>query len=101
MHKTIILLMRRTDLSHEEFVSWWLDSHAPLARQLPGLRKAVFNVIDQPGDGQPDGVSELWFDSIDDFTAAYESEIGKAVVADSLANVSSRQRFFVEENRIL
>ena len=82
-------------------MSWWLDSHAPLARQLPGLRKAVFNVIDQPGDGQPDGVSELWFDSIDDFTAAYESEIGKAVVADSLANVSSRQRFFVEENRIL
>lgn len=82
-------------------MSWWLDSHAPLARQLPGLRKAVFNVIDQPGDGQPDGVSELWFDSIDDFTAAYESEIGKAVVADSLANVSSRLRFFVEENRVL
>ena len=82
-------------------MSWWLDSHAPLARQLPGLRKAVFNVIDQPGDGQPDGVSELWFDSIDDFTAAYESEIGKAVVADSLANVSSRLRFYVEENRVL
>ena len=101
MHKTIILLRRRTNLSHEEFESWWLDFHAPLARRLPGLRKAVFNVVDQPGDGQPDGVSELWFDSIDDFTAAYDSEIGKAVVADSLANVSSRQRFFVDENEIL
>jgi uncharacterized protein (TIGR02118 family) len=88
-------------MSHEEFVLWWLESHAPLARQLPRLRKAVFNVVDQPGDGQPDGVSELWFDSVNDFVAAYDSEIGKAVVADSLANVASRQRFFVEETEIL
>ena len=98
--KAIILLIRKEGATHADFVDWWLNRHAPLARQLPRLRKAVFNVVDQPGDGQPDGVSELWFDSIDDFTAAYESEIGKAVVADSLANVSSRQRFFVEENSI-
>ena len=98
--RAIILLARRAGASHEDFVDWWLNRHAPLVRQLPGLRKAVFNVVDQPADGQPDGVSELWFDSVDDFTAAYESEIGKAVVADSLANVSSRQRFFVEENEI-
>ena len=101
MHKTIILLSRQPTKSHEEFISWWLESHAPLARQLPRLRKAVFNVVDQPGDGQPDGVSELWFDSVNDFVAAYDSEIGKAVVADSLANVASRQRFFVEETEIL
>ena len=101
MHKTIILLSRQSIMSHEEFVLWWLESHAPLARQLPRLRKAVFNVVDQPGDGQPDGVSELWFDSVNDFVAAYDSEIGKAVVADSLANVASRQRFFVEETEIL
>jgi len=98
--KAIILLTRKEGATHADFVDWWLNRHAPLARQLPRLRKAVFNVVDQPGDGQPDGVSELWFDSIDDFTTAYESEIGKAVVADSLANVSSRQRFFVEENSI-
>ena len=99
--KAIILLTRKEGTTHADFVDWWLNRHAPLARRLPRLRKAVFNVVEQPGDGQPDGVSELWFDSIDDFAAAYDSEIGKAVVADSLANVSSRQRFFVEENQIL
>lgn len=99
--KAIILLTRKAETTHEDFVDWWLNRHAPLARQLPRLRKAVFNVVDQPGDGQPDGVSELWFDSLDDFNAAYESEIGKIVVADSLANVSSRQRFFVNENQVV
>lgn len=98
--KAIILLTRKEGTKHDDFVRWWLEEHAPLARQLPRLRKAVFNVVDQPSDGEPDGVSELWFDSHADFTAAYDSEIGKAVVADSLANVASRQRLFVEENEI-
>jgi hypothetical protein len=42
----------------------------------------------------------LWFDSQSDFEAAYASEIGKSVVADSLANVSGRRRMFVVENII-
>ena len=70
----------------------------PLAAQLPGVRRAVFNLVDEPADGDPDGVSELWFDSLDDFTAAYATEIGQAVVADTLAHVASRQRLFVTEH---
>jgi uncharacterized protein (TIGR02118 family) len=69
-----------------------------LAEQLPGLRKGVFNEVGSPAAGEPDGVSELWFDSQADFEAAYASEIGKHVVADSMANVSSRVRMFVTEN---
>jgi uncharacterized protein (TIGR02118 family) len=61
----------------------------------------VFNVVESPADGEPDGVSELWFDSQADFEAAYASEIGQQVVADSMANVSSRVRMFVTENVIL
>jgi hypothetical protein len=60
----------------------------------------VFNLVDSPADGDPDGVSELWFDSQSEFEAAYASEIGKSVVADSLANVSGRRRMFVVENVI-
>jgi uncharacterized protein (TIGR02118 family) len=59
----------------------------------------VFNLAD---DGSAyDGVSELWFDSKDDFEAAYATEIGKAVAADSLANLSARERMLVIENDIL
>jgi hypothetical protein len=61
----------------------------------------VFNVVDSPQAGQPNGVSELWFDTQTDFYAAYASEIGKSVVADSMAHVSGRVRLFVEENSVL
>lgn len=101
MFKAIILLTASDSMSHDEFVSWWLNEHAPLARQLPKLRKAVFNVVESPQTGQPNGVSELWFDTQDDFDAAYASEVGKSVVADSLAHVSGRVRMFVTENSVL
>ena len=98
--KALILLTRRPDATHDEFVQWWLGQHQPLARQLPKLRRGVFNVVESPANGEPDGVSELWFDTQADFEAAYASEIGQQVVADSMANVSSRVRMFVAENVI-
>lgn len=96
MFKAIILLSRGQGRSREEFREWWLERHAPLARQLPGLRRLVFNVVETE-DAPCDGVSELWFDSQEAFEAAYASEIGEKVAADSLANVSGRVRLFVDE----
>ena len=99
MFKAIILLKRGENMSHDEFKQWWLVDHSGKAAQLPGVRKIVFNLVD---DGSAyDGVSELWFDSKEDFEAAYATEIGKAVVADSLANLSARERMLVIENDIL
>jgi uncharacterized protein (TIGR02118 family) len=99
MLKAMILLTRRADMTHDEFVAWWLGEHAPLASRLPGLRRAVFNVVDTGhADGGVDGVSELWFDARDDFEAAYASEIGRATAADSIAHVSGRVRLLVTEH---
>ena len=99
MFKAIILLKRGENMSHDEFKQWWLVDHSGKAAQLPGVRKIVFNLVD---DGSAyDGVSELWFDSKDDFEAAYATEIGKGVAADSLAHLSARERMFVVENDIL
>ncbi len=98
--KAVILLTRAEGATHDEFARWWLEQHAPLARRLPGLRRAVFNLVDDPAAGDPDGVSELWFDTRADFEAAYDSEIGAQVVADSMANVSDRRRLFVAEHPI-
>jgi len=93
--KAIILLTRRDGDTVEDFHRWWLEEHAPLARELPGLRKLVFNVVQ--GEAEIDGVSELWFDSVADFEAAYASEIGQRVAADSLAHVGGRVRLLVDE----
>lgn len=97
MFKAIILLTRREDSSPAEFRDWWLERHAALARQLPGLRRLVFNVV-ETDDAPCDGVSELWFDSREAFDAAYAGEIGRRVAADTLANVGARVRLVVDEH---
>jgi uncharacterized protein (TIGR02118 family) len=99
MFKAIILLRRGEDMSHEDFKQWWLVDHSKKAATLPGVRKIVFNLADD--DSAYDGVSELWFDSREDFEAAYSTEIGVAVAADSLAHLSARERMFVVENDIV
>jgi len=99
--KAMIMLTRRLDMTHEEFVQWWTTEHAPLARQLPGVRRIVFNVIEQTEDSPCDGVAELWFDTREDFTAAYETDLGQSVAADSLAHVAGRVRLLAAEHAIV
>ena len=99
MFKAIILLKRRDDMTHDEFAAWWLDEHSPMVLDLPGVRRACFNLADD--GGAYDGVSELWFDTQADFEAAYATEHGMAVAADSMAHVSSRDRLFVSEHMIV
>lgn len=99
MFKAIILLKRGENMSHDDFKTWWLVEHSKKAATLPGIRKIVFNLAD---DGSFfDGISELWFDSKEALEAAYATEIGKAVAADSIAHLSQRQRIFVTENNIV
>ena len=101
MFKAMILLTKAEGQTTEAFVDWWTVQHAPLARQLPGLRRAVFNVVTESSeDDSPDGVAELWFDSRTDFEAAYASEIGQSVAQDSLDNMSRRVRFLIDEHEI-
>ena len=99
MFKAIILLARRTDMTADAFRTWWLDEHAPLAAQLPEVRRIVFNVIDDADEY--DGVSELWFDDREAFDAAYATDIGRRVAADSMAHVRGRTRMFVVEHPVV
>ena len=101
MFKAMILLKRNEDLGYDEFQQYWLENHAVLVRQLPGIRKAVFNFSDQNGEAEIDAVSELWFDSEQAFVDAYASDIGKQVAEDSLSKVSRRERHFFTEHEIV
>jgi uncharacterized protein (TIGR02118 family) len=99
MFKAMILLARRDDATRESFRAWLLDRHAPLAATLPGLRRLTYNVVETE-DAPYDAIAELWFDTRSAFEAAYATEIGVAVAADSMANVRSRTRLFVDERPI-
>jgi uncharacterized protein (TIGR02118 family) len=97
MIKAVILLKRRDDMSLADFSDWMLKEHVPLALKLEGLKRYQVNIAREPG-GDYDGVSELWFDSEEAMLAAYGTEHGKAVAADSLAHVRARTRLVVDEH---
>ena len=97
MFKAMIMLTRREDMTHEDFTTWWLGEHQPLARQLPGVQKIRFNVVEQDETAPCDGIAELWFETQEDFIAAYATEIGMSVAADSMAHLASRVRMFTNE----
>lgn len=106
MYKVMIFLTRKSDASREEFQRWWWDEHAPKARELPGIVKITFNVLNAEDEAIAagvtfDGIAELWFESAEAAAAGYASEIGKSVAADSVANVAARMRVPVAELVVL
>lgn len=97
--KAMIMLSRRDDMTHDDFVRWWTGDHAPMAAALPGVRRITFNICEDHDD--VDGITELWFDSREAFESAYATDHGKAVAADSMAHVRRRTRLFVDERPIV
>ena len=74
MIKLTILLRRRPGLTHEQFVTYHRDRHAPLFMSLPVVRECVRryvqqHTVDAALPGAPpttvDGITELWFDDLD------------------------------------
>jgi len=98
MIKAMICLTRREDMTREDFRDWWLGSHKDKAVKLPRLKRICFNLT--VGDGPYDGVAEQWYDTLEDMEAAYQSDIGKEVAADSMKHVSGRERLLVEEHEL-
>lgn len=101
MTKITILLTRRSDLTHEEFIEYWTQKHTPLLAQLPGDEVTVDRYVQlQPtGDSIPgvrtsavDGVAELWVDSVEDAARWFTSETYRTVVAEDEANFLDRDK---------
>ena len=100
MFKAMILLKKNEGTDQQEFRNWGIGQHAPLARQLPGVKRLCFNVVETENSFY-DGIAELWFETKEDFESAYQTDIGKAVAEDSMSHVSRRDRLFVMENQIV
>jgi uncharacterized protein (TIGR02118 family) len=63
----------------------YFEVHAPLSRQLPGLRKAETSrgpIISLYGASDVHLVTTMRFDSLSDINAAFMSECGRACAAD-------------------
>ena len=109
MIKSLSLLTRRNELTHEEFVRHWLDIHAPLARAVPGVRRYVQNHIrderhraDIPTtEVAVDGVAELWFDDRAAMDRANASPEAKRLHDDGALFIGGIKTFIIEEKVII
>jgi len=80
MIKFTILLKQKSTMTHQEFVAYHREKHAPLFSSLPAVKKHVRRYVQQhtvPLDipGLPpmkyDGITEIWFDSKEDIGAVF------------------------------
>ncbi len=80
MIKFSILLRRRPDISHAEFVRYHREDHAQLFMSLPVVARHVRRYTQQHAlgtvmPGLPpttiDGVTELWFDDVESIATVF------------------------------
>ena len=109
MIKSLSLLTRRPELTHEQFVKHWVEIHAPLAHRVPGLLRYVQSHIveerkrpDIPShDVEVDGVAELWYESRESMAKAHASPEAKALHADGALFIGRIKTFTIEEKVII
>ena len=107
MVKLIAFLKRRRGVGREEFARRWVESHAKMAVQLPGLRGYRINIATdrQPADAgsEPiyDGTAELWWDNIEALEAAFATELGQRAGADADEFTALRFHLYTTEHVIV
>lgn len=110
MIKTVSLLTRKPEISHEEFVRHWVEVHAPLAHGIPGLRRYVLSLITEEAGArhdipmqamEVDGIAELWYDDIDTWRRAASTPEAKRLHADGALFIGRIRTFVTEENVII
>ena len=121
MLKSTFCLRRHTDMSHEQFVTYWREVHAPLVLEVAGVLgiigyRQVHTVHDQANRGLGeargapapyDGVAEAWFADLESALAAFASSDGRAawkrLAEDERRFIDLEQSpiFFGEEHTII
>ena len=78
--KQISFLRRPSGVSRDEFLTLYHHHTEKLRDDQPGIAAYVQNVVEQVSPGAPelDGVSEIWFASLEDFRERYWSGPGVA-----------------------
>jgi len=80
-----LVVLYKTPKDPKAFDKYYLETHIPLAKKIPGLRKYA---VSKGAIGTPAGpsglhlVATLTFDSVGDIQAAFASPQGQAAAAD-------------------
>lgn len=101
--RRLTLVRRHPSFTWEQFAAHWLDVHADIASELPGLRGYRVNIAVERDPGAAwDGFAELWFDSIEAAEQALsDNPVAKRLRRDTQALFAEWESFFVEEHVIV
>ena len=88
--KLICTIKRRPGMTPEEFHRYWREVHGPLVASTRSGRHALryeqnhrpLADYGRPGGTDYDGVTEQWFESLDDFYASLKEEDYALIAAD-------------------
>jgi len=120
MIKFVYCVRRRADVTPQAFRQYWLEKHGPLVKKcaeaMRARRYVQSHTLDTPlnamarqarGTREPyDGLTELWWDKIDDLVAAWQTPEGQRanqLLAEDEArfcDLPGCSVFFTEEHTI-
>ena len=102
MFKAQIWMKKKNGMSTEDFQRYWLEKHAPIARDgYEHLQGYVVNAVTgAPKGTEPifDGIAELRWDTRDDFVADMKSEASAAGAKDLETFTDGFGIVFVEQH---
>jgi uncharacterized protein (TIGR02118 family) len=101
--KLIALLKAKPGLSRAEFEKRWVEGHTPLTLKFKNLKGYRVNVaIDEyqeiEGELPFDGTAELWWDSLEDMQADFDSPEAETAVADADTFTVVRTHIYTREH---
>lgn len=101
MVRAHIWLRKKDGMSPEEFRGYWLNNHAPIARDgYDNLSGYVVNLVTRVPEGQEapyDGVAELTWEDRDGMKADFATEASKRSTEDLENFTDAFGLLFVEE----
>jgi uncharacterized protein (TIGR02118 family) len=100
--KFMVLIKKQEGISFEEYRRYFMETHLPYVRAIPGLRGYKIN-FRQPDDEEApyDGISEFWFDDRAAFDRAMASAETQATLADAAKFLMPPQILLVDERVVL
>jgi uncharacterized protein (TIGR02118 family) len=121
--KLVYVARRRPEMTPEEFREYWANDHAALVRDLQevtGFRRYVQSQpLETPANAAfatsrgmsletpPDGVSEAWWDSLEDLVAGFSGPDGeraaRRLIEDEakFIDFSTSHAFITEERQVV
>ncbi len=111
MVKLVYIVRKRDDVTPQHFHKYWLENHGPLVRSFAKAiraRKYIQSHTIEPALSQGlaesrgmgpayDGITEVWWDSVEDLTAGTASPeaqaAGRALIEDEAKFIDLKRSF--------